>query len=316
MVKMISIVVMILIVCSCLNILAKEKVPFLLLDKAPHAYFSEKEVSLVWVKQSNFPKKYSSLEIRLVYAGRTIKMKRIASGDPIEFKFKLAGLKEGIVAKTKISLSILDEDDQQLRTMTETIYLFASTMSSEYQARLKKINVGVYAEKDGDIKMFLEASGIPFQKVDEISDFKGKWLLVAGIDFEDMEGFDKELLTLMDKGVSVLILATEMKGLFTIPDASGRLEFLGRDCIKRYEKLLNDLYWAKNKKMVKSKGLLKPLDDTVGIEFSSTNKGWSWIEYRKKKARLIFCGWDLLGTYQESPLASYFLLKVLTNKSK
>ena len=304
-----------------INIVAREQ---------PTNFFGEQEVKLTF----NIPAAEAfegRVQWRLVTAGRTLASRddalSLAAGESqaVEVRHKLPPVKEGVVFPVELTITVVAAKGVEPAAELKTpLYLFGGNPFVDRTQWLESLHIQLFDPVEATAKAFT-ALELPYTSVtnlDTLADLKTGVVIVGeGVAWEDYGDLGGLLLAAASRGVSVICLApgdAELSLPLGSPGdaAPARITLRRRDVIREFDKRLALVWSADRSVELRDLSIAAHKDDILG-HAAEPGSGWPWVEvqYNKPQARLVWCGFGLIRSWDESPSPRHLLLSLLETLS-
>jgi len=175
-----------------------------------------------------------SLTWNLRYAGRTLASgkRKIPKNGIVKIDIEVSKLNQGVIAETEFTCRIekksVGATSQKLGTklyapaalqyeIKKSLYFFYPNPFKGEKRFLETRQIGVWEETEGGaLSELLKSLQVPFAKVADPAQFKGKVLLASGVDFESSPSAFDTLFQLVKKGIKVIVMPP-ISGTFPVP---------------------------------------------------------------------------------------------------
>lgn len=295
----------------------------------PTNFFGEQEAKLTFniLAAEAFE---GRVQWRLATAGRTLASREeelsLAADESqaVEVRHKLPPVKEGVVFPLELTITVVAAKNAEPAAELKTpLYLFGSNPFLDRKQWLESLQIQLFDPADTTAKAFtaLEIPHTSLTNLDTLAELKTGVVIVGeGVAWEDYGDLGGSLLAAASRGVSVICLAPEEAELPLPLAASGdaaptRISLRRRDVIREFDKRLS-LVWSGDR-AVELRDLSIAADDAITGRAAEPGSGWPWVEvqYGKPQARLVWCGFGLVRSWDESPAPRYLLLSLLETLS-
>lgn len=292
----------------------------------PTNYFGEQEAKLIF--DITAAEVYEGrVRWRLATAGRTLASRdeelSLAADESqaVEVRHKLPPIKEGIVFPLELTITVVAAKDAEPATELKTpLYLFAANPFVDRKQWLESLQIQLFDPMETTAKVFtaLEIPHTSLTNLDTLPDLKTGVVIVGeGVAWEDYGDLGSSLLAAASRGVSVICLAPAEAEL-PLPlgppgdDAPARISLRRRDVIREFDKRLS-LVWSADRAVELRDLSITAENDEITGHAAEPGRGWPWVEvqYDKPQARLVWCGFGLIRSWDESPAPRYLLLNLL-----
>lgn len=228
---------------------------------------------------------------------------------------RFPSVKEGVVLDLQLSVTIGEVKH------VKPVWVFPLDPFANRREWLRELKLTVFDPEGDTIKQF-EASEIPHERVrqrDALDDVR-EGIVVIGerTSLTKHDGLIDDLQSLAVRGVPVLCLSSEM-GRFEWPGKAapiGSVSLRRSDIIREIDKQLDGVSWPPGKSP-HSRGLIVTAhQDDVVAEVSEEKTAWPWCEWTfagesAQPTRLIWCGFDLIESWESGPIPRYLFVRIL-----
>lgn len=255
---------------------------------------------------------------RLTYNNRTLAQGTcridpdISEGLPAELSLAVPALQEGVVIQAE--LTVVHPETNSPVLLRETIHIFSPDAFSLKRQGLSDLKIGLY-DPEKKTQAAFESIGLPFKQIsniDALPSFDGK-LFIVGQNADLGPGTWEELRKLAQRNIPVLVLASP-KGRLDLTDNAGnearepdRLVLSRQTIIREMDKTL-DTHWPPQGRTVVSGVKIYSKEKAMYAEAGTSEEDWPWVEITfKNGGKMILCGFDFVGTAEQSPAPRYLL---------
>ncbi len=269
-----------------------------------HAFFAHQPAILHFTRAPGWQAP-ASLTAVLRFGHRTLWQQSCQPDFPLDLDVPMPALKPGLIADLELSLN-----DNGQPVVAVPVHLFDAKLSEGLTSAMLKLDIGLLAPGDDRAGPALEALGIPFTRVANVTDCKGAWLICSGGELATTPGVADEWWGLLQGGTSILVLPPIAGTAPLLQDANTQLLAAPPRHLRQLDKRLDVDAWTTAAPTIAVRASIVPLGDGAGLAFS-TDGTWPWIELKTPTARLIYCGYDIFAHYQENPSAGWLLMNLL-----
>jgi len=275
-------------------------------------FYSGREINLQWRASPGSWKDADALHTRLVYANKIVLQQNLPPVFPLRLTFTYPELRPGVTADPVLIITATRQGETIGDPYEQQLYFFSST--TNVQTTMSASDVGVWdLTEENILTQWLEEMSVPFTPLMDIADFKGRWLICAGLDFDGRPSLFDALQSKLEQGTSILGLPP-IQGSFPIPayKKGSRLLLAGGEIVREINKIWN-LDTLKDSSTQATGFRFAAQDDMAVVETTAFAEGHTWFEYRRGDSRLIFWGWDLALISQTNPSARDLFTYLLTH---
>ncbi|HCE44985.1 MAG TPA: hypothetical protein DET40_15705 [Lentisphaeria bacterium] len=228
----------------------------------------------------------------------------------VELKFAFPEIKDGVNATAEL---VCTSGDKKL---VKNIFFFSQNPFAFKKKIYEKMKIGLWAPSgDASVKKLLESLGVVTADVANFAGFKEKLLIIAGIDFSNFSGLDKELVNICSAGTTILIINPQAGSLPLKTENFKNMIFSRNEKIMDFDKKFDVERWGDSMPNDKTMKLI-PFDDGVGVEINNNKNGFAFISAKIGKGELVICTWEIFGKADKSPTPLYLLEKLMSEAEK
>ena len=258
---------------------------------------------------------------------RTLAQGPAQRGDNDELKIKFVLPDIEVHAPLELKLKLTSGD----RFISEPLYLYPADPFKDQQKFLEQANLYLF-DPTGETSEIFESASIPCQRLESLDSVEaiteGLLVIGQGLAIEENEGLFAILTSLLEKDVSVILLAPDGDSSKSprISFALGPQQqiFLQRQSItKQFDKRFDTDFWSAENSVSQSWQLSQDANNLT-LKNAELTDGWCWIEIahancksgQRKQAALVVCGLGIIDRWADGPMPKHLLLKMFETYSK
>jgi hypothetical protein len=264
---------------------------------------------------------------QLSVKGRTVARGESAvSADPaqsagIAVSVNVPPVKDTVVVQGTIAVTVQADGSQEPAARKDkTIWIFADNPFPERKDWLKELDIQLFDPEKKTAER-LENAGMPFSlvaNVDALAEGKGLIIVGEGVSLKDYRSLSENMIKAAAAGRTVLCLslaAGELvvpgMGEVDLPQPSS-IRFDRGDAIRKLDKRLDARAWPPDGKLNSRSIKLTDERNIVNGEVAQSGGGWTWVDMNfESHGRLLVCGMDIIGKWDDTPAARYLLAALL-----
>ncbi len=291
-------------------------------------FFSGMDYSLQW-RQGGPPARQSASLLFVIYhANRAVvkipvvpsrKKTGTASARGVVFQvdFQYPELKPGNAIEAQAAILAQKNNDTWEKVFQSPFYFFSRQFEAGYRSNALEGQIGIIDRSSQQtLARILQEMDISFSRVSSIHDFRGKWLLCSGLDFQGDSSLFSEFLGLLQKGTSIAVFPP-CTGVFPVPSYQPGLQIALGDqrLARRMDARINLVGSEAEFQGPAVSFLLTNSGGEIAVHCSRQAAGFHWLEMSCERGTLFFCGWDVGGMFKRNPSARLLLTKIVYNRS-
>jgi hypothetical protein len=291
-------------------------------------FFSGVDYSLQW-RQGDPPARQSASMLFVIYhANRAVvkipvvpsrKKTGTAHAREVVFQvdFQYPELKPGNAIEAQAVILTQKNNDTWEKVFQSPFYFFPRQFEAGYRSNALEGQIGIIDRSSQQaLARILQEMDIPFSRVSSIHDFRGKWLLCSGLEFNGGPSLFPQLLELVKKGISIAVFPP-CTGVFPVPSYQPGLQIALGDqrLAKKMDARINLVGSEAEFQGPAVSFLLKNSGGEITVHCSREAAGFHWLEISCERGTLIFCGWNVGGMFMRNPSARLLLTKIVNYRS-
>jgi len=295
---------------------ASSPASFLIYLSGQSAFYSGQDYELQWSEGAAHWPGAEGYVIQISYADKIVLQQQVERLTPIRATLRFPAVKSGVRTEAMLSISAYAGDQTLAGIHMQPIAVYAKRKLGRIDNMFRPLRIGVLDfTEQGSLVQFLAENGIAATQVGSAVGFSGRWLFVAGADFNNNSNLFVELYALWQQGISIFVLPP-VSGIFPLPPFQSGDHFVFSDTqVAKDVDPLWSLQLANGNRTARRIVFRSTIfGEQAGYEASKDGEGSSWIGFSRYGASLILCGWDLPAMNEESPVGILYLRHLLIQR--
>ncbi len=241
----------------------------------------------------------------------------------IAIPLELPAAKPGVILPAVLSVSIVAAGQSRAAaTRQKRLWIFPSNPFHDRSAWLRRLDVRLF-DPQGDTQRAFQKAGIPFTRADNLdalAKLDGGLLMIGqGVSLDEYPGLAEVIVAAAARGEAVLCLAPS-EGYFPLPGSENHQGFRpdgifirGADVIRELDKRLDATDWPEDGRAAAVGFKICCCRGQAAALVDSSDENWPWLEIRfpTGRGRLLICGFDIVGKWENGPTPRYLLARLL-----